>query len=136
MKHTLYTLTEFKKDFPNEEVCLEHIFKQKYVKTCRCGKGSFYKVRGRKCYACSACARQVYPLKNTIYAGSSTNLVLWFYALYLLTESEGKLSAKDLQRELRVTYKTAWRMKNKIKKVIKKTDSEIIEESRKVNLKK
>ena len=136
MKHEFYTFTEFKNDFPSDDVCLEHIFKEKYVKSCRCGAGSFYRVRGRKCYACSSCARQIYPLKNTIYARSSTSLVLWFYAVYLLTETDGMMSAKDLQRELHVTYKTAWRMKSKIKRVMKRTDADLIKEARPISFKK
>ena len=34
----------------------------------------------------------------------------WFYAMYLMTSTRCGISAKQLERELGVTYKTAWRM--------------------------
>ena len=39
-----------------------------------------------------------------------TSLHLWFYAMYLMTSTRCGISAKQLERELGVTYKTAWRM--------------------------
>lgn len=41
---------------------------------------------------------------------SSTSLHLWFYAIYLMTSTRCGISAKQVERELGVTYKTAWRM--------------------------
>ena len=46
---------------------------------------------------------------------SSTSLHLWFYAMYLITSTRCGISAKHLERELGVTYETAWRMFNKIR---------------------
>ena len=37
-------------------------------------------------------------------------LHLWFYAMYLMTSTRSGISAKQLERELGVTYKTAWRI--------------------------
>jgi len=37
-------------------------------------------------------------------------LQLWFYAMYLMSSTRCGISAKQLERELGVTYKTAWRM--------------------------
>ena len=36
-----------------------------------------------------------------------TSLHLWFYAMYLMTSTRCGISAKQLERELGVTYKTA-----------------------------
>ena len=52
---------------------------------------------------------------GTIFEGSSTSLHLWFYAIYLMASTRCGVSAKQLERELGVTYKTAWRMFNKIR---------------------
>ncbi|HEX9380640.1 MAG TPA: IS1595 family transposase, partial [Gaiellaceae bacterium] len=50
-----------------------------------------------------------------IFHKSSTSLHLWFYAMYLITSTRCGISAKHLERELGVHYKTAWRMFNKIR---------------------
>ena len=52
---------------------------------------------------------------GTIFAKSSTSLHLWFDAMYLIASTRCGISAKQLERELGVTYKTAWRMFNKIR---------------------
>jgi transposase len=64
---------------------------------------------------CPACGLHVTPLAGTIFHKSSTSLHLWFYALYLITSTRCGISAKQLERELGVTYKTAWRMFNRIR---------------------
>src|SRR5260370_5598203 len=43
------------------------------------------------------------------------SLQLWFLAMYMMTSTRCGVSAKTLERELGVTYKTAWRMFNKIR---------------------
>lgn len=58
----------------------------------------------------------MYPLSGTIFEKSTTPLRLWFYALFLMTQTEGKISAKQLQRQLGVTYKTAWRIRTLLAK--------------------
>jgi transposase-like protein len=43
---------------------------------------------------------------------------LWFYAVFLVAQTRCGISAKQLERELGVTYKTAWRMFNKIRSML------------------
>ena len=45
---------------------------------------------------------------------SSTSLQLWFHAMYLMTSTRNGVSAKELQRQLGMTYKCAWRMGHEI----------------------
>ena len=47
---------------------------------------------------------------GSIFEKSRTPLQLWFYAIFLFTTSKHGVSGKELQRQLGVTYKTAWRM--------------------------
>ncbi|MFN8162909.1 MAG: hypothetical protein U0R26_03585 [Solirubrobacterales bacterium] len=54
-------------------------------------------------------------MKGTIFEKSTTSLQLWFYAMFLMASTRCGISAKQLERELGVTYKTAWRMSNKIR---------------------
>jgi transposase len=61
-------------------------------------------------------------MKGTIFEDSATSLKLWFHAIYLMSQTRCGISAKQLERELGVTYKTAWRMFNKIRSMLADTD--------------
>jgi transposase-like protein len=54
-------------------------------------------------------------MKGTIFEKSTTSLHLWFYAMYLMASTRCGISAKQLERELGVTYKTAHRMMKRIR---------------------
>jgi len=116
-----YTHKQFKQQFPNDTACLDHIFNERYGNafSCpQCGKTGFYRVTGRKCYACK-CGYQLHPLANTIFHKSSTKLTDWFFAIYLMSASKNGVSAKELERHLGCTYKTAWRIAKKIRDLMK-----------------
>lgn len=108
-----YTISQFRKDFPNEEACLDYVFKKRYPTI----KG-YYKVKGRKCYA-NAQGKQIHPLAGTIFHKSDTPLTLWLYAIYLFSVSKNGVSAKELQRQLGTTYKCAWRIAKSIRSLMK-----------------
>jgi transposase-like protein len=61
-------------------------------------------------YSCDHCGTQISPMAGTIFEHSSTSLRLWYYAMYLMASTRCGISAKQIQRETGVTYKTAWRM--------------------------
>ena len=75
----------------------------------------FHRVNGRPSYDCDTCGHHIHPTAGTIYHKSSTSLHLWYAAAYMITSTRCGVSAKTLERELGVTYKTAWRMFNKIR---------------------
>ena len=43
-------------------------------------------------------------MKGTIFEKSTTSLHLWFYAAYLMTSTRCGISAKQLEREIGVTW--------------------------------
>jgi hypothetical protein len=69
-------------------------------------------------YIHSKSGRQISPLAGTIFEKSTTPLSLWFYAIFMFSTSKNGVSAKELQRQLGVTYKTAWRMASQIRKLM------------------
>ncbi len=109
-----YTIKDFRKQFPDDDACLvwlkQYLFPQGI--TCKvCQKiTKHHKVAKRKSYSCDRCGHHVHPTAGTIYHKSSTPLTDWFYAVYLMASTRCGISAKQLERELGVTYKTAWRM--------------------------
>lgn len=125
-----YTKKDFDAEFPTDDACLDEIFQQRYgdVKDCpSCGviDTKFYRVRGRKCYACMHCGYQLHPLAQTIFHKSSTSLKDWFYAIYLFSVSKNGVAAKELERHLGVTYKTAHRMARQIRSLMKEDGEKI-----------
>jgi transposase-like protein len=85
----------------------------------RCGKERVFKryetAQKRPAWYCQTCGFRIHPLAGTIFERSSTSLQMWFFAMYLMSSTRCGISAKQLERELGVTYKTAWRMFNKIR---------------------
>ncbi len=109
-----YTIKEFNKQYPSDEACLAEVFETQghAGRPCpSCDKDTkFHKVVGRKCYKCQYCAYEIYPLAETIFHKSRTPLKSWFFAIFLFSNSRNGVAAKELERHLGVTYKTAWRM--------------------------
>jgi transposase-like protein len=120
-------LNDFLKDFPDEPACLDWLVKRQYpdgIFCDRCGRiTKHHRVTTRRCYSCDRCGSQVYPTAGTIFHKSRTPLVKWFYAVYLMSSSGLRVPARQLQRELGVTYKTAWRMAREIRNMLR-SDSE------------
>ena len=83
----------------------------------------FHKLRDRRVYACPECLFQIAPTANTILHDTRTPLVSWFYAMYLFCTTRHGVSGKELQRQLGVTYKTAYRIGMQIRKLTEKADS-------------
>jgi transposase len=128
-KHLRYTLDQFKAEFPNDDVCLETIKEQRYpgglVQCGECGKErKLYRVKGRPAYACEV-GHHFYPLAGTIFEKSTTALHIWFYAMYQMGSTRCGISAKQIQRETGVTYKTAWRMFRQIRSLLSEPDMQL-----------
>src|SRR5438093_3426632 len=120
-----YAATEFFRDFPDDAACLDWLWRYLYSADgshARCPKCErtrrFHRVKSRPSYSCDSCGWHLHPLKGTIFEKSSTPLTHWFYAAYLMASTRCGISAKQLERELGVTYKTAWRIFNKIRSLM------------------
>jgi len=120
------TIKSFEEKYPTDDVCLGEIFQQRYGKHKLCPKCErqfkYYRVKGRKCYSCQYCSNQIHPLAGTIFHKSDTSLKLWFYAIFLFSTSKNGVSAKELERQLGVTYKCAWRMAQQIRTLFEDND--------------
>jgi len=114
------TIQEFFKRFPDDDSCLAYLRKVRFggQAVCpKCGKETkFHKLANLPAYGCQWCGHHIHPMVDTAFEDSHVPLQKWFYALYLFTTSLSGVSAKEIQRQLSVTYKTAWRMARKIRK--------------------
>ena len=125
-----FSFSEFASRFSTEEFCLEEIKKLRYphgvfCKVCK-KVTKHYKIKKRISYACKICRTQIYPLVGTIFEKTTTPLRLWFYALFLMTYTRAEISIKQLQRELGVTYKTAWRMYQNIHILMEQNNGDLL----------
>lgn len=121
-----FTVHEFFSRFPNDDVCLDHLMRVRFGESMDCPKcakhGRFHRVKKRPLYECAWCGFQVSPMAGTPFERTHTALAKWFYAMYLFTTTRHGVSAKELQRQLGVTYKTAWRMGHEIRKYMGELD--------------
>lgn len=113
------TIKQFQSKFPTDDACLEHLFKTRYgaKPVCsRCGlAGGFHRLRGLPAYTCN-CGNHLHPMAGTPFERTRTPLTTWFHVMFLFCASRNGVSAKEVQRQTGVTYKTAWRLCNEIRK--------------------
>lgn len=113
-----YTFAQFKSEYPDDDACLHAILKRRHsnIECCpSCGVVSkLTRTEGRRAFACQE-GCHVYPCAGTVFEHSSTPLTLWFHAMYLMTATRNGVAAKELQRQLGVTYKCAWRIGHQLR---------------------
>jgi transposase-like protein len=129
-KHLRLTVEDFLSRFPDDEPCLEYLKEKRYPGgMAHCGKcdkvRKHHRVTGRPAYACDYCGSMISPMAGTIFEKSSTSLKKWFYAMYLMGSTRCGISAKQIQRECGVTYKTAWRMFRQIRSLLSEPDMQL-----------
>ena len=117
----------FLKKYSTDDACLEDIKSIRWPEgvTCpTCNKVTlFYKITDRTSYSCGVCRTQIFPLAGTIFEKTTTPLRFWFYAMFQMINTRSGISAKQLQRELGVTYKTAHRMFKQIRRLMAEPDT-------------
>ena len=125
-----FTLSQFHKLFSDDDACLDVIKMLKYPNGIYCPIckriTKHYKLDKRTAYTCKICRNQIYPLSGTIFEKTTTPLTVWFYAMFLMTHTRADLSVKQLQRELGVTYKTAWRMYQSIQTLMRQNKGDLL----------
>ncbi len=124
-----YGVTSLRKQFPTDQACVEFLFDTLHSRECSCGgtyslmsnglKKDGMTPRLMRTFQCSKCRNKISPTAGTIFHKSDTPLTLWFHAIMVFSNAKSGISAKQMQRDLEVTYKTAYRMLMLIKKALK-----------------
>ncbi|RDE05444.1 IS1595 family transposase [Sphingomonas aracearum] len=126
MKPKAPTLRQFQDRFPTEDACLDHLFKVRFGTDFNCPgcdrSAKFSRVAKRRAYQCQWCAHQVYPTAGTPFDKTRTPLRDWFFVMFQFCASRNGVAAKEVERQLGVTYKTAWRMCHMIREYMGKVD--------------
>ena len=123
-----YGIPSLKRDFPTNEACLEYLFDMHHQRKCSCG-GTYSLMKDanrlRRCFQCSKCRFKVSPTAGTVFHKSSTPLTLWFHAILVFSNAKSGMSAQQMQRNLEVTYKCAYRILFRIRKALKQSDTKL-----------
>ena len=129
MKKQTTTVASFFRKFPTDESCLQHLFNVRFGQGHVCPKcekpSKWFRIKAERAYSCQWCGHHLHPTVGTPFEKSRTSLQLWFYAIFLFTTTRNGVAAKELERQLGVTYKTAWRMADLIRKHMADVDGDI-----------
>ena len=122
------TVTQFFRQFPDDETCLKHLFEVRFGQGFECPSceraSKWFRIKAERAYSCQWCGHHLHPTVGTPFEKTRTPLQLWFYAIHLFTTTRHGVSAKELERQLGVTYKTAWRMGHLIREHMATVDGE------------
>jgi len=95
-----------------------------------CGSLNATRLEGKKHRAgliqCNDCREQYTVTVGTLFERSKIPLHKWLLCNHLLCSSKKGMSAKQIERMLGVTYKTAWFMCHRIREAMKPTDPDPI----------
>ena len=113
------TIKQFQDRFPDDDACRDHLFPTRdgLEPVCpKCGQiNTFHRLKAMPAYTCN-CGHHIHPMAGTPFARTRTPLTTWFHVMFLFCASRNGVSAKEVQRQTGVTYKTAWRMCDEIRK--------------------
>jgi transposase-like protein len=122
------TIRQFFQMFPDDDTCLKHLFDVRFGQGHTCPKcereAKWYPIKAERAFSCQWCGHHIHPTVGTLFEQSRTPLQLWFYAIFLFTTTRHGVSGKELERQLGVTYKTAWRMGQMIRQHMAEIDGE------------
>ena len=121
-----YTIGSFRQQFPDEDACLEFIKNARWpdgITCARCDRiTKHFRIAKRKVYSCEFCGTHISPTAGTIFHKSSTPLMSWSHGIYMMSTTRTDISARQLEREIDVTYQTALRMLAQIRKLMAQDD--------------
>ena len=87
-----------------------------------CESINTYRLKQEHRHHCNVCRKSFSVTVGTMLHDTRLPLPKWFRAIRLIVNAENAMSAKQLQRDLRVSYKTAWSMKQRIRDAMRHED--------------
>jgi transposase len=106
-------------EFGSEEKCRAYLEELRWPDGPECPRceepTTVSRIASRNQFECDKCRYQFSVTAGTLFHDSHLPLWKWFLAVYLMCESKKGISAKQLQRMLSVSYKTAWYLAHRIR---------------------
>src|SRR5271169_475786 len=114
------SLSQFQETFPDEASCAAFLSERRWPKgfVCPgCGEQRAAALKSRAyTYECLDCGRQTSATAGTVMHRSKLPLTTWFWAAHLMATHSNGMSARQLEDQLGVTYKTAWLLAQKLRR--------------------
>jgi transposase-like protein len=129
MKQEEMTLIEFMEKFKTEQDCRSHFFKIKWPEgfVCpKCGCVEYGFIETRNLYQCRECGHQASLTAGTVMHKSHLSLRKWFLAIFLTSHDKRGISAKQLSKDIEVSYGTAWFLLQKLRSAMAQRDARYI----------
>jgi len=123
------SLVKLVERFGSDERCRDYLEELRWpegVKCPRCDSDSISRITTRNQLDCNDCRYRFSVTTGTLFHDSHLPLSKWFMAIYLVTESKKGISAKQLQRMLDTSYKTAWYLAHRIRAAMGDDDQPLL----------
>ena len=114
-------LTTLMESFGSVDKCRTYLEQLRFtggVKCTKCQSDKISRIYKRNQFVCDACKYQFSAMAGTIFHDTHLPLTKWFAAVYLMCESRKGISANQLSRTLKVSYKTAWYLCHRIRTAV------------------
>ena len=125
------SLSQFQETFPDEASCAAFLSERRWPEgfVCPgCGEQRAAALKSRAyTYECLDCGRQTSATAGTVMHRSKLPLTTWFWAAHLMATHSNGMSARQLEDQLGVTYKTAWLLTQKLRRSMVDPDRDPLE---------
>jgi len=109
----------FQARFETESQCLAYLAELRWpdgFQCPECSSSEAWQLKARpRVWECRGCGAQISVTAGTVFHHSRTPLPKWFLGAYLMGRDQRGASAMLLQRELGISYQTAWTMAKKLR---------------------
>lgn len=108
--------------FPNQTACVEYLEEIRWNGKPVCPYCNSFNIyinnRYQQKYYCGKCRNCFSVTVKSIFHDTKIPLQKWFLAIILFLNAKKGISAKQIQRDLNISYPTAWRMLHQIRKAM------------------
>jgi transposase-like protein len=115
--------------FRSEDECRAYLEELRWpdgIECPRCGGKVISRIKKRPQFDCDSCRYQFSVTAGTIFHDTHLPLWKWFAAVYLIVESKKSISAKQMERMLGTTYRTAWHLSHRIRSALGEVDAQLL----------
>ena len=112
------SIIEFFEKFGSNEQCRRDLWMKRLAIGFECPKCEGYigyELESKYLWQCKNCGHQVSLIAGTAFDNTKIGLQKWYLAAFFIISSKSGISAKELQHQIRVTYKTAWYVNRRLR---------------------
>ena len=113
--------------FHSENGCRDYLEQLRWpdeIHCVRCISDKIGEIQGRGQYVCYSCNYHFSVTAGTIFHDTHLPLWKWFLAIYTMVESKKGVSAKQIERTIDISYKTAWYLCHRIRVAMTELNAE------------